>query len=83
MPFKVETGLLNPDTAQYAGKGQAKPTIADVAAAAKRIEALGFDGVCTPEAGTIRSSRSRSPPSTPRRSGSAPTSRSRFRGAPW
>ena len=32
MPFKVETGLLNPDTAQYAGKGQAKPTIADVAA---------------------------------------------------
>lgn len=51
MPFKVETGLLNPDTAQYAGKGQAKPTIADVAAAAKKTEALGFDGVCTPEAG--------------------------------
>ena len=51
MPVKVETGLLNPDTAQYAGKGQAKPTIADVAAAAKKTEALGFDGVCTPEAG--------------------------------
>lgn len=51
MPFKVETGLLNPDTAQYAGKGQAKPTIADIAAAAKKTEALGFDGVCTPEAG--------------------------------
>lgn len=51
MPFKVETGLLNPDTAQYAGKGQAKPTIADIAAAARTTEALGFDGVCTPEAG--------------------------------
>jgi len=51
MAFKVETGLLNPETAQYAGKGQAKPTIADVAAAARKIEALGFDGVCTPEAG--------------------------------
>ena len=51
MPFKVETGLLNPDTAQYAGKGQAKPIIADIAAAARATEALGFDGVCTPEAG--------------------------------
>jgi probable F420-dependent oxidoreductase len=51
MPFKVETGLLNPDTAQYAGKGQAKPTIADIAAAAQKSEALGFDGVCAPEAG--------------------------------
>ncbi|MCC6848982.1 MAG: TIGR03617 family F420-dependent LLM class oxidoreductase [Deltaproteobacteria bacterium] len=51
MAFKVETGLLNPETAQYAGQGQAKPTIADIAAAARRIEALGFDGVCTPEAG--------------------------------
>lgn len=51
MPFRVETGLLNPDTAQYAGKGQAKPTIADVADAARRTEALGFDGVCAPEAG--------------------------------
>ena len=51
MSFKVETGLLNPETAQYAGKGQAKPTIADIAAAARKIEGLGFDGVCTPEAG--------------------------------
>src|SRR6185436_2246396 len=51
MSFRVETGLLNPDTAQYAGKGQAKPTIADIAAAARTTEALGFDGVCTPEAG--------------------------------
>ncbi len=51
MSFRVETGLLNPDTAQYAGKGQAKPTIADIAAAARTTEALGFDGVCAPEAG--------------------------------
>jgi len=51
MAFKVETGLLNPDTAQYAGKGQAKPTLADIAAAARATEALGFDGVCAPEAG--------------------------------
>jgi probable F420-dependent oxidoreductase len=45
------TGLLNPDTAQYAGKAQAKPTIADIAAAARATEALGFDGVYAPEAG--------------------------------
>jgi probable F420-dependent oxidoreductase len=51
MGFKVETGILNPDTAQYAGKGQAKPTITDIAAAARATEALGFDGVCAPEAG--------------------------------
>jgi len=51
MAFKVETGLLNPDTAQYAGTGQAKPTIADIAAAARATEGLGFDGVCAPEAG--------------------------------
>ncbi len=51
MAFKVETGLLNPDTAQYAGRGQAKPTIADIAAAARTAESLGFDGACAPEAG--------------------------------
>jgi probable F420-dependent oxidoreductase len=51
MPFKVETGILNPDTAQYAGQGQAKPTLADIARAARTMEALGFDGVCAPEAG--------------------------------
>ncbi len=51
MGFRVETGLLNPDTAQYAGKGQAKPTLADIAAAARSAEALGFDGACAPEAG--------------------------------
>jgi probable F420-dependent oxidoreductase len=51
LALKVETGLLNPEAAQYAGKGQAKPTIADLAAAARRSEALGFDGICAPEAG--------------------------------
>ena len=43
MSFQVETGLLNPDTAQYAGEGQKRATIADIAAEARRIEALGFD----------------------------------------
>ena len=51
MALRVETGLLNPDTAQYAGTGRVVASIADVAAAARRIEALGFDGACTPEAG--------------------------------
>ena len=51
MPLRIETGLLNPDTAQYAGKGQKRATIADIATEARRIEALGFDGVCAPEAG--------------------------------
>ncbi|TFH20376.1 MAG: TIGR03617 family F420-dependent LLM class oxidoreductase [Myxococcales bacterium] len=51
MGFKVETGLLNPETDQYAGKGQHIPGLKDVAEAAARVERLGFDGVCTPEAG--------------------------------
>ena len=51
MSFRVETGLLNPETDQYAGRGQAKPTIAAVADAAREVEALGFDGACSPEAG--------------------------------
>lgn len=51
MSLRIETGLLNPDTAQYAGKGQKRATIADIANEARRIEALGFDGVCAPEAG--------------------------------
>ena len=51
MPFRVETGLLNPDTEQYAGKGQERPSIESISAAARKIEVLGFDGACTPEAG--------------------------------
>jgi probable F420-dependent oxidoreductase len=51
MAFRVETGLMNPDTAQYAGTGTVRTSLADVAAAAKTVEALGFDGAFTPEAG--------------------------------
>jgi len=51
MPLKVETILLNLETDQYAGKGQAAPGIADFAAAARWLENLGFDGVTTAEAG--------------------------------
>lgn len=51
MAFRVETGLMNPDTAQYAGTGVVKTSLADVAAAARSVEALGFDGAFTPEAG--------------------------------
>ena len=51
MGFAVEYGILNPETEQYAGTGQAKLTLAGIAAESKRIEALGFDGLCAPEAG--------------------------------
>lgn len=51
MGFRVETGLLNPETAQYAGKGSSMISIEHVAAEARRLEALGFDGLCTPEVG--------------------------------
>lgn len=51
MGFRVETGLLNPETAQYAGKGQAKAGLAEIATTAARMERLGFDGIMTPEAG--------------------------------
>ncbi|MFP6625614.1 MAG: TIGR03617 family F420-dependent LLM class oxidoreductase [Deltaproteobacteria bacterium] len=49
--FRVETGLLNPDTAQYAGKGVAKPGLSIIGSEAARLEGLGFDGICVPEAG--------------------------------
>jgi len=48
---RIETVMLAPTTEQYAGDGQAAPGIADIAAAARRMEALGFDGVTAPEAG--------------------------------
>ena len=51
MSFKVETGLLNPETAQYAGKGSSMISIEHVARESARLEELGFDGLCTPEAG--------------------------------
>ena len=51
MPLKVETVILGPDTDQYAGRGQAVTNIGQIAGIARRMEALGFDGVTTPEAG--------------------------------
>jgi probable F420-dependent oxidoreductase len=51
MRFQVETVLQGPDTAQYAGQGQAAADIASIAAGARRSEELGFDGVTAPEAG--------------------------------
>jgi probable F420-dependent oxidoreductase len=49
--FRVETVMLGPDTEQYAGEGQPPLSLAEIAAAARRCEALGFDGVTAPEAG--------------------------------
>jgi probable F420-dependent oxidoreductase len=49
--MRVETVMLAPTTEQYAGDGQKQASIADIAAAAKRMEELGFDGVTAPEAG--------------------------------
>jgi probable F420-dependent oxidoreductase len=51
MGFLVEYGILNPETEQYAGTGRTNISIASVAADARRIEELGFDGLCSPEAG--------------------------------
>ncbi len=49
--MRVETGLLNLEVDQYAGMGQTAASIADIAANARAIEALGFDGTTMPEAG--------------------------------
>lgn len=49
--MRVETALCAPDTGQYAGIGQARPSFAGLAAAASEFEALGFDGLTAPEAG--------------------------------
>ncbi len=51
MSLKIETILLSLDVEQYAGKGQKAPAIADYAAAARSMEALGFDHLTTAEAG--------------------------------
>jgi probable F420-dependent oxidoreductase len=51
MGFFLEYGILNPETEQYAGTGRTGISISGVAADAKRIESLGFDGACSPEAG--------------------------------
>lgn len=49
--MRTETGLLNLETDQYAGRGQTAARIGDIAANARAIEALGFDGTTMPEAG--------------------------------
>ena len=49
--MRVETALFGPDTDQYAGSGQNRPTLAGIAAQARETEDLGFDGLTTPEAG--------------------------------
>lgn len=51
MAFRVQTVMLGPDTDQYAGEGQGTTDIAGIAAAARRAEELGYDGVTAPEAG--------------------------------
>ena len=51
MGMNVETVVLGPDTDQYAGKGQPATRIAHIRQVAQRMEALGFDGLTTPEAG--------------------------------
>ena len=51
MSFRVETVILSPGTDQYAGRGQRAWTLERVAAEAREAEALGFDGITTPEAG--------------------------------
>lgn len=51
MPFRVQTVMLGPDAAQYAGDGQVPWSLAGIAAAAREAEELGFDAVTTPEAG--------------------------------
>ncbi len=51
MTLHVETVMMGPDTAQYAGKGQAGTALARIAERARTLEDLGFDGITTPEAG--------------------------------
>ncbi|MFQ5471274.1 MAG: TIGR03617 family F420-dependent LLM class oxidoreductase [Dehalococcoidia bacterium] len=51
MGMRVETVMLGPDTDQYAGRGQRSTSIGRIAAAARRVESLGFDGTTAPEAG--------------------------------
>lgn len=49
--MRIEMGLLSLEVDQYAGKGQRAPSISSIVAAARRLEALGFDGAMMPEAG--------------------------------
>ncbi len=49
--MRVETTMLSPETAQYAGTGRGGMSVAGIAAAARKLEELGYDGATTPEAG--------------------------------
>ncbi len=49
--MRVETILLAPDIARYGGQIKEMAGIDRIAEAARRIEALGFDGATTPETG--------------------------------
>jgi probable F420-dependent oxidoreductase len=52
MPFRrIETILLALNVEQYAGQGQPKATIENVVQNARKVEAIGWDGATTPEAG--------------------------------
>jgi probable F420-dependent oxidoreductase len=43
--------MLSPETDQYAGRGQGGLSIDAIAAAAREVEEMGFDGATVPEAG--------------------------------
>ena len=49
--MRVETVMLGPDTEQYAGDGIKRASLVEIAAAARRLEDIGFDGITAPEAG--------------------------------
>lgn len=49
--LRVQTVMSAPDSDNYAGQGQTPIDIAGIAAAARKAEELGFDGVTAPEAG--------------------------------
>jgi probable F420-dependent oxidoreductase len=51
MAFRVETVMLVPGVETYAGEVQKRTGLAQIAADARRVEALGFDGLTAPEAG--------------------------------
>ena len=51
MGLRVESNLFAPDSEQYAGHGQLHTSPAQILDTARRLEALGFDGVSAPEAG--------------------------------
>lgn len=49
--MRIEIGLTAPDSQQYAGDGQAVLALGNIAASARAMELLGFDGVTSSESG--------------------------------